>query len=102
VIADNFHMLADLPKKSALLLSAATPLPEVFFEPRLVLAAIVIVVPVELVHLAFAPGMIVRVHRPRPRPITFIAHAARGVDTLAAAVVASHGAIAGAVTSTAP
>ena len=56
VVADDFHMLADLAEQAALLHAAFAPAAEVVFEARLVLAAIVVIVAVELVDLAPAPA----------------------------------------------
>ena len=52
VIADDLHMLADLPEQAALLLPALAPVAEIILEARLVLAPIVLIVAVELVHAA--------------------------------------------------
>ena len=66
VVADDFHMLADLAEQAALLLAAFAPAAEVAFETRLVLAAVVVIVAVELVDVALAPAVVVRVLVARP------------------------------------
>ena len=60
VVADDFHMLADLAEQAALLLPPFAPAAEVALEARLVLAAIVVIVAVELAHVAVAPAAVVR------------------------------------------
>src|SRR5574338_738374 len=47
VVADHFHMLADLAEDAALLLPALAPPAELAFEPSLVLAPIFVIVAVE-------------------------------------------------------
>src|SRR4051812_585090 len=61
VAADDFHMFPDLAEKSALLLPPVAPAAEVVLEARLVLAAIVVIVAVELAHVAVAPAAVVRI-----------------------------------------
>jgi hypothetical protein len=61
VIADDFHMLADAAEHRALLHAPFAPAAEIAFEPRLVLAAIVVIVAVELVDLPLPPRMVMRV-----------------------------------------
>src|SRR5579884_2717125 len=61
VVADNFHVLADLAEHPALLLAALAPAGEVVLEPRLVLTPVVIIVAVELAHVPLAPRVIVRI-----------------------------------------
>src|SRR5437764_14876089 len=61
VAADDFHMLADLVEQAALLHPPLAPAGEIAFEPRLVLAAILVIVAVELAHVPLPPRMVVRV-----------------------------------------
>src|SRR4051812_42928853 len=61
IAADDFHMLADLAEQAALLCPAFAPAGEIVLEPRLVFAAIVVVVAVELVEMAPAKLMIMRI-----------------------------------------
>src|SRR5437016_3124025 len=61
VVADHFHVLADLAEQLPLLLPALAPAAEVAFELRLMLAAIIVIVAVELAQVPLAHGAIVRV-----------------------------------------
>ena len=61
VLADDFHMLADLAEQAALLLPLLAPAAEVVFELRLMLAAIVVIVAVEIADVAVAPAAVMRV-----------------------------------------
>src|SRR3954462_13405047 len=61
VASDDFHMLADLPEKAALLLPFLAPAREIVLEPRLVLTAEVIVVAVELAHVPVPPRIVTRI-----------------------------------------
>ncbi len=61
VTADNFHMFADRAEQAALLLPLFAPAAELAFEVRLVLAAVVVIVAVELAHVSVAPAAVVRV-----------------------------------------
>src|SRR5438067_2335337 len=66
VIADDLHMLAHLAEHAALVHPPLAPAAEVAFEARLVLAAIVVIVAVELAHMALAPRLVMRVLVARP------------------------------------
>ena len=61
VAADDFHMLADLAEQAALLLPPFAPAAELALEPRLVLAAIVVIIAVEVAHVSMPPRMVVRI-----------------------------------------
>src|SRR5688500_5640483 len=61
VVADDLHMLADLAEHLAFALAAFAPAAEVVLELRLMLAAILLIVAVELVELPLAPLLVVRV-----------------------------------------
>src|SRR4051794_11262613 len=66
ILADHFHMLADLAQQPAFLLAAFAPAAEIALELRLPLAAIIVIVPIEFAELAIAPGAVVRVFVARP------------------------------------
>src|SRR5262249_43283063 len=55
VVTDHFHMLADLAEQAAFLHALFAPAAKLAFEPRLILAMIVVIVAVELVELALPP-----------------------------------------------
>src|SRR5437764_3886536 len=61
VAADDFHMLADLVEQAALLHPPLAPAGEIALEPRLVLAAILVIVAIEIAHVPLPPRIIVRV-----------------------------------------
>jgi hypothetical protein len=61
VVTDDFHLLANLAEQSALLLPPLAPAAEIALELRLMFAAIVIIIAIELAHLALAPTAIMRV-----------------------------------------
>src|SRR4051812_26596449 len=88
VVADDFHMLANSAEHPALLAAACAPVREIVFEPRLVLAVVILVIAVEFVDLAPAPVMVVRIHC-RAARLT-LSNAARGIIAFAPAVIARH------------
>ena len=55
VAPDHFHMLADLVEQPALILPALAPAAEVVLEARLVLAAILVIVAVQVLNLTLPP-----------------------------------------------
>src|SRR6185503_2161718 len=61
VVADDFHMLADLAEQTALVLAALPPASEVVLELRLPLGAVFVIVAVELAQMPVAPGPILRI-----------------------------------------
>src|SRR5690348_5414579 len=61
VASDHLHVLMHLAQHAALVLPFLSPAAEIAFELRLVLAPIVVIVAVELAHVAVAPAMIMRV-----------------------------------------
>ena len=59
--ADHLHMLVDLAERLALALALRTPAAELLLELRLMLAAIFVIVAVEIVDLAPPPFRIMRI-----------------------------------------
>src|SRR3954464_12683546 len=76
VRAEHFHMLADLAEQAALLLALATPVGEVVLELRLMLAAEIVIVAVELVDVPPAKLAIMTVVEAARSPGAIISSAA--------------------------
>src|SRR6185503_2676434 len=107
VASDHGHMLADLTEKPALVLPLLAPASEVVLELRLMLAAEVVIVAVELAHVAVAPARIMRVEVAilpgrtgeagaaiivaRPRAFRAVGLAAEAAEAALAALMAAGG-----------
>src|SRR5438105_13956243 len=61
VVADDFHMLADLTEQAPLLLAPLAPAAKIAFEARLMFAAIILIVAIDVAEVPLAPATIVRV-----------------------------------------